>query len=300
MREIFQHYASFCRFRNCIYLQKEKISSNVIETSLFFPVKWLLLSENHKVGSHQFPISKKRKEEKRVKSWIIRMKPNKIKFNSAFGSYLQECYCVSVSAESRQAALRSCECFCHACFLMNMLLCFSPTIEHHMSENMLVPLKAVRWWPVGNMSAEPADTKHTVLFKHINAGGGTQINLSVSAICHANDSCCSRDHRNEKWRWRSRRCLVSRWRRMTGQRRRSCVRRRWRSLGWPLPSVWARRPPRPPWTLTTRRKWRCPRIKFDSTSILTSEWGWPDAHYPACIIAAAAHRALLDVLRSQH
>lgn len=27
------------------------------------------------------------------------------------------------------------------------------------------------------MSAEPADTKHTVLFKHINA---------VSAICHAN------------------------------------------------------------------------------------------------------------------
>lgn len=151
------------------------------------------------------------------------MKPNKISSYFALGSYLQKYYPVSVSAESSQAVLQSCECFCHACYFMNMLLCLSLLMDHHMSENMLVLLKAVRWWSVVNMPSEPADTKHTVLFKHSNTGGNTR--TFPSAICHANDSCCHRDHQNEKWRWRSRRCLVSRWRRMTGQRRRSCVRK---------------------------------------------------------------------------
>lgn len=73
------------------------------------------------------------------------MKPNKIpSYYFALGSYLQEYYNVSVSAERSQAVLQSCQCFCHACFLMNLLLCLSPLMEHHMSENMLVPLKGVR------------------------------------------------------------------------------------------------------------------------------------------------------------
>lgn len=48
-----------------------------------------------------------------------------------------------------------------------------------MSENMLVLLKAVRRWPAVNMLSEPADTKHTVLFKHSNTGGSTQTFLCL-------------------------------------------------------------------------------------------------------------------------
>lgn len=69
------------------------------------------------------------------------MNPNDITPYFALGLYLQEYYHVNVSAESCQ---QSCEGFCHACFLMNVLLCLSLLKEHRVSENMSVPLKAVR------------------------------------------------------------------------------------------------------------------------------------------------------------